>query len=73
MRRDYNIDNPMLLNDSELYIPRVFANCDCCNEPIYIGERYLEVNDDIIHEDCKYEYLFSDRMDRQFTVKIAGE
>jgi hypothetical protein len=69
----YNIENPMLIDDCQLYRPRVFCICDCCGEEIHYGEKYYEVNDDAIHVDCKYEYLFSDRMDRQFTIRTAGE
>jgi hypothetical protein len=63
----------MLLDDSLLYAPRIFCNCDYCGEPIYYGEKYLEINDDFIHLDCKYEYMYSDRMEEQFMARIAGE
>ena len=48
------IENGMLLGWDEE--ERVAFHCDCCSEPIYIGEDYYEIDDIKICEDCIRDY-----------------
>jgi hypothetical protein len=64
----------MLLNDSKLYTSnQVFGYCAYCNEAIYYCEPYIEINDEYIHEDCRYECSIGEKIGKELKVRIAGE
>lgn len=48
---------------------KLFCHCEVCGKEIYIGEEYLEIGNDNIHEDCFDEYA-KDTLEPK--RKIAG-
>ena len=48
----------------------VFGECDVCEEEIFVGEHYIELDDAEVHEECFTSYAF-DALDAE--VRIAGE
>ena len=49
---------------------KVFCNCEHCEEEIYEGEEYFEVDGAKIHEDCFNEYAYEILSPNR---KVAGE
>lgn len=48
----YGIYEPPLDPPEEV----VVAHCDCCGDEIYEGEDVYEIDGDLIHEDCLWDY-----------------
>jgi hypothetical protein len=49
---------------------KVFCSCEWCGGEIYVGEEYIEVQGDNIHDDCFSEYA-EEHLDP--IRKIAGD
>ena len=42
--------------DYEEREPKKIGVCEECSDPIYDGEDYYEIDGDMLHEDCLYDW-----------------
>lgn len=55
----YQVENPMTLYSEEMEDSlKVAMICDECKEPIYDGDDYFTIEDDIICDHCMIDYMY---------------
>lgn len=50
-----DLENRMVLNIEE-NPPKIVCACCVCDDPIFYGERFYDIDGEVIHKDCLQEW-----------------